>query len=60
MNHYKPNSKGFYDTLGNVWEWVADHMNGFPGFETHHLYEDFSTPTFDGRHNVIMVDKKFF
>ncbi|CAD5112212.1 DgyrCDS1445 [Dimorphilus gyrociliatus] len=54
VNKYSSNSKGFYDTLGNVWEWLVDHMNGFPGFETHHLYEDFSTPTFDGRHNLIL------
>ena len=46
---------GLYDVYGNVWEWTEDHFNGLPGFKTLFLYEDFSTPSFDGRHNMIMV-----
>ena len=52
---YPPTEGGFYDVFGNVWEWTEDHFNGLPGFETHTYYDDFSTPTFDGRHNVIIV-----
>ena len=52
---YTPSEAGFCDVFGNVWEWVEDHFNGFEDFKSHHLYADFSTPTFDGRHNVIMV-----
>ena len=44
---------GFYDVFGNVWEWMEDHFNGLPGFKTHFLYDDFSTPFFDGRHNMM-------
>lgn len=49
-----PNTKGFCDTFGNVWEWCEDHFNGLPGGKTHFLYDDFSTPCYDGRHNMIM------
>lgn len=54
VNEFKPNSKGFYDVLGNSWEWTMDYFSALPGFKIHPLYEDFSTPCFDGRHNVIM------
>jgi len=48
------NSKGFNDVFGNVWEWTEDHFNALPGSKTHYLYDDFSTPCYDGRHNIIM------
>lgn len=44
---------GFYDVIGNVWQWTETPITGFPGFEVHPFYDDFSTPTFDGRHNLI-------
>ncbi len=44
---------GFYDVLGNVWHWTETPITGFPGFKVHPLYDDFSTPTFDGKHNMI-------
>jgi 5-histidylcysteine sulfoxide synthase/putative 4-mercaptohistidine N1-methyltranferase len=43
----------FYDVIGNVWQWTETPINGFPGFEVHPFYDDFSTPTFDGLHNLI-------
>ena len=51
---YPPNDKGFYDVFGNVWEWCEDNFNLFPGAKTHFLYDDFSTPLADGRHNIII------
>ncbi len=42
-----------YDVWGNVWQWSETPIFGYEGFETHPLYDDFSTPTFDGRHNLI-------
>lgn len=38
---------------GNVWHWTEDHFNPLPGFAVHPYYDDFSTPCFDGRHQMI-------
>ncbi len=43
---------GFYDIIGNVWQWSETPIDGYEGFKVHPLYDDFSTPTFDGKHNV--------
>ena len=43
----------FFDLIGNVWQWTETPIYGFPGFRIHPCYDDFSTPTFDGRHNLI-------
>lgn len=48
-----PSRSGHYDTMGNAWEWTLDHFSPLEGFKLHTLYEDFSTPCFDGRHHVI-------
>jgi 5-histidylcysteine sulfoxide synthase/putative 4-mercaptohistidine N1-methyltranferase len=43
----------FFDVVGNVWQWTETPITGFPGFKVHPMYDDFSTPTFDGKHNLI-------
>jgi len=43
----------FYDVIGNVWQWSESVIDGYDGFKVHPLYDDFSTPTFDGKHNLI-------
>lgn len=43
----------FYDVVGNVWQWTETPITGFSGFKVHPMYDDFSTPTFDGKHNLI-------
>lgn len=43
----------FHDVVGNVWQWTETPIYPFEGFEVHPVYDDFTTPTFDGRHNLI-------
>ncbi len=45
--------QGFHDVMGNVWQHTETPITGFPGFAVHPLYDDFSTPTFDTKHNLI-------
>ena len=54
VDEFAPSPAGFHDTLGNVWEYVEDHFAPLPGFEIHDLYDDFSTPCFDGWHTMIV------
>ncbi len=42
-----------YDIVGNVWQWTESPIYGFKSFEPHYAYDDFSVPTFDGKHNII-------
>jgi 5-histidylcysteine sulfoxide synthase/putative 4-mercaptohistidine N1-methyltranferase len=42
-----------FDVVGNVWQWTETPIYPFAGFEVHPIYDDFTTPTFDGRHNLI-------
>jgi 5-histidylcysteine sulfoxide synthase/putative 4-mercaptohistidine N1-methyltranferase len=48
------NSRGFHDSFGNVWQWCEDALHPLPGFEIHPYYTDFSTPCFDGEHQMIL------
>lgn len=43
---------GFHDIIGNVWQWTETPIDGFDGFEVHPTYDDFSAPTFDGKHHL--------
>lgn len=42
-----------YDVTGNVWQWTETAIYPLEGFEVHPIYDDFTTPTYDGRHNLI-------
>ncbi|HPI40863.1 MAG TPA: 5-histidylcysteine sulfoxide synthase [Pseudobdellovibrionaceae bacterium] len=60
LDHFKSScpvdkfkSNNFYDVVGNVWQWTETPIYAFDGFKVHPLYDDFSVPTFDGKHNLI-------
>lgn len=48
------NSNSVNDLFGNIWQWAEDQFNPLPGFETIALYDDFSTPCFDGKHQMLL------
>ena len=49
-----PTEAGFYDVFGNVWQWLEDHFNPLPGARVHPYYDDFSSPCYDGQHQMII------
>jgi 5-histidylcysteine sulfoxide synthase/putative 4-mercaptohistidine N1-methyltranferase len=48
------NSNKIYDVVGNVWQWSRTPIRGFKGFRVHEAYDDFSVPTFDEKHALIL------
>ena len=48
-----PLQGSFFDLVGNVWQWTSTAIDGFRGVQGAPLYDDFSTPTFDGKHTLI-------
>lgn len=53
VSSFPASESGHHDAMGNVWEWLEDHFAGLEGFEVHPIYDDFSSPCFDGAHNMI-------
>jgi len=51
VNHFKQGD--FYDIIGNVWQWSRTPIYPFEGFKVHPVYDDFTVPTYDGKHNLI-------
>lgn len=47
------NNKGFHDVFGNLWQWCEDHFHPLEGAAPHPYYDDFSTPCYDGEHQMI-------
>ena len=45
---------GVFDVVGNVWQWSRTPIRGFKGFKVHEAYDDFSVPTFDEKHALIL------
>lgn len=53
INRFLFGKSQFGDVIGNVWQWTETAIDALPGFQVHPAYDDFSVPTFDGRHNLI-------
>lgn len=62
LNEFKPNFNFKWSSpqnvneelYGNTWHWLMDQFNPLPRFEVHSYYDDFSTPCFDGKHQMII------
>ncbi len=50
----KPAASGVRDVFGNVWQWIGDDFNPLPGSKVHPYYDDFSTPCYDGQHQMML------
>lgn len=48
------NGKAIYDVVGNIWQWSRTPIRAFEGFDVHEAYDDFSVPTFDEKHALIL------
>jgi 5-histidylcysteine sulfoxide synthase/putative 4-mercaptohistidine N1-methyltranferase len=46
--------ENIYDVIGNVWQWSSTPIRAFNGFKIHEAYDDFSIPTFDEKHALIL------
>mgnify|MGYP000866545798 CR=1 FL=1 len=53
VDSHMNSSVGFYDVIGNVWQHLSTIFYPYKGFKFHPYYEDFSSPTFDGKHNLM-------
>lgn len=45
--------RDFFDVIGNVWQWTQTPIYPFDGFKVHPIYDDFTVPTFDSKHNLM-------
>ena len=45
---------GVFDVVGNVWQHSRTHMHPFDGFKVHSAYDDFTVPTFDDKHSLLL------
>ena len=50
----EPNSLGYHDVMGNVWQWSEDAFHPLNDFKIHPYYTDFSTPCYDNEHQMIL------
>lgn len=54
VDQFPRSPAGVHDLFGNVWQWSEDHFHPLDSFRVHPLYDDFSTPCFDGKHQMIL------
>lgn len=54
VDAFPANDRGIHDAQGNVWQWCEDALHALPEFEIHPFYTDFSTPCFDGEHQMML------
>jgi ergothioneine biosynthesis protein EgtB len=53
VGSYPPNASGFFDLIGNGWEWTSTPFAPFDGFKPFPFYPGYSADFFDGKHFVL-------
>ena len=53
-NFLTENGDEVYDVVGNVWQHSRTFMHPYEGFKVHSAYDDFTVPTFDDKHAMIL------
>lgn len=55
INEFKTEDKtSLCDVVGNVWQHSRTPIRPFDGFRVHEAYDDFTVPTFDEKHALIL------
>ncbi len=54
VDEFKPSPRGFYDTVGNVWEWSESYFRAYPGFKPETYYYDYSGPCYEYGHYLLL------
>jgi len=54
VNYYQYYNSGFYDVIGNVWQHCCSVIYPLKDFKVHNAYDDFTVPTFDNMHGLII------
>lgn len=52
-NSFEHSSVGLCDVVGHLWQHLWTLFYPFEGFKIHPYYEDYSTPAFDGKHDMM-------
>jgi ergothioneine biosynthesis protein EgtB len=53
VGSFPPSPLGFFDLVGNGWEWTSTPFAPFDGFKPFAFYPGYSADFFDGRHFVL-------
>ena len=55
INEFKTkDAEGICDVVGNVWQHSRTPIRPFEGFRVHEAYDDFTVPTYDEKHALIL------
>ncbi|WP_373073325.1 5-histidylcysteine sulfoxide synthase [Sulfurimonas sp.] len=52
--YFSADQNSLYDVVGNVWQHSRTPIRPFEGFRVHEAYDDFTTPTYDEKHALIL------
>lgn len=53
VGSFPPNALGFFELVGNGWEWTSTPFAPFDGFKPFAFYPGYSADFFDGKHFVL-------